>query len=154
VALVTKDRTGKFQDSEIEKPGEAFGVELYNWLASGKAKIPEMPETVPEESVTETPATTPPRRTAATRTRATTTRPPAVKPNPFKDRGNQLVKELGVLFNTVDENGNPCFSEDEKAEGRTLVTTARLDETGIRELEQFKGFIAQELEKRQLKKAA
>jgi KaiC/GvpD/RAD55 family RecA-like ATPase len=37
VATVTKDRTGKFQDEAIEKPGEDFGVALYEWLASGKA---------------------------------------------------------------------------------------------------------------------
>lgn len=30
---VTKDRTGKFQDTVIEKPDEKFGAELYRWLS-------------------------------------------------------------------------------------------------------------------------
>jgi hypothetical protein len=33
-AVVTKDRTGKFQDETIDKPGEDFGVALYGWLNS------------------------------------------------------------------------------------------------------------------------
>jgi len=37
-ASVTKDRTGKFQDSVIDKPGEDFGCSLYNWL-TGKAQV-------------------------------------------------------------------------------------------------------------------
>lgn len=36
-ATVTKDRTGKFQDQIIEKPGEDFGRELIAWLSSGEA---------------------------------------------------------------------------------------------------------------------
>ena len=33
-ANVIKDRTGKFQDDIIEKPGEKFGKELAEWLSS------------------------------------------------------------------------------------------------------------------------
>jgi hypothetical protein len=32
IATITKDRTGKFQDETIEKPGEDFGIALYDWL--------------------------------------------------------------------------------------------------------------------------
>jgi nucleoside-triphosphatase THEP1 len=32
---ITKDRTGKFQDKSIEKPGEEFGKELIEWLKDG-----------------------------------------------------------------------------------------------------------------------
>ena len=35
-ANIIKDRTGKYQDSTIEKPGEEFGKELMNWLGSGE----------------------------------------------------------------------------------------------------------------------
>lgn len=35
VANITKDRTGKFQDKTIEKPGEDFGKELAAWLSDG-----------------------------------------------------------------------------------------------------------------------
>jgi hypothetical protein len=37
VCHVLKDRTGKFQDRLIEKPGEDFGRELALWLADGSA---------------------------------------------------------------------------------------------------------------------
>jgi hypothetical protein len=33
--IITKDRTGKFQDEVIDKPGEDFGIALYNWLTQG-----------------------------------------------------------------------------------------------------------------------
>ena len=38
-AQVIKDRTGKFQDQVIEKPGEDFGVELAKWLSSGVVNL-------------------------------------------------------------------------------------------------------------------
>ena len=36
IATVIKDRTGKYQDRIIEKPGEDMGAELVNWLNEGK----------------------------------------------------------------------------------------------------------------------
>jgi hypothetical protein len=39
-ANVIKDRTGRFQDRMIEKPGEEFGQELVAWLSDG-APAPE-----------------------------------------------------------------------------------------------------------------
>jgi len=35
-ALIEKDRTGKFQDKIIEKPGEKFGVQIREWLNEGE----------------------------------------------------------------------------------------------------------------------
>lgn len=35
VANVIKDRTGRYQDKLIEKPGESFGKELAEWLSEG-----------------------------------------------------------------------------------------------------------------------
>jgi hypothetical protein len=40
VGLVTKDRTGKFQDQLIEKPGEKLGRRLIEWLDEGAAPPP------------------------------------------------------------------------------------------------------------------
>jgi len=37
VASVLKDRTGKYQDKIIEKPGEDLGAELAAWLSEGEA---------------------------------------------------------------------------------------------------------------------
>ena len=44
VGTVIKDRTGKFQDKVIEKPDEAFGRALAEWLAEGS---PAKPTTAP-----------------------------------------------------------------------------------------------------------
>ncbi|HQH46685.1 MAG TPA: ATP-binding protein [Candidatus Aminicenantes bacterium] len=48
VANVIKDRTGKFQDQLIDKPGEKFGRELVAWLSEGAAPEPEKPAAKPE----------------------------------------------------------------------------------------------------------
>lgn len=40
VANVIKDRTGKYQDALLEKPGEEFGRELAAWLSDGVAPRP------------------------------------------------------------------------------------------------------------------
>jgi len=37
IAEIQKDRTGKYQDQMIEKPGEEFGEALFDWLNSGSA---------------------------------------------------------------------------------------------------------------------
>lgn len=42
-ANVIKDRTGKFQDQTIDKPGEEFGVSLVNWLNEGAADVTAIP---------------------------------------------------------------------------------------------------------------
>jgi hypothetical protein len=39
-ATITKDRTGQFQDQDIEKPGEEFGHSLYDWLSVGNSPPP------------------------------------------------------------------------------------------------------------------
>jgi hypothetical protein len=39
-AKITKDRTGQFQDRDIEKPGEEFGSALYDWLSAGNSPPP------------------------------------------------------------------------------------------------------------------
>ncbi len=41
VAHVIKDRTGKFQDQTIEKPGEKFGRALLEWLSEGEPVPPK-----------------------------------------------------------------------------------------------------------------
>jgi len=39
VAQVIKDRTGRYQDAMIEKPGEEFGRELAAWLATDASQV-------------------------------------------------------------------------------------------------------------------
>lgn len=49
IANVIKDRTGKFQDKLIDRPGEMFGTQLAQWLADGVSSTPEQkPVTQPE----------------------------------------------------------------------------------------------------------
>lgn len=43
-AHIIKDRTGKFQDMVIEKPGKDFGKELIDWLNEGEARETKEPE--------------------------------------------------------------------------------------------------------------
>jgi hypothetical protein len=47
IARVIKDRTGKFQDKLLEKPGEEFGRELAMWLAEGD--VPMAPKPAPTD---------------------------------------------------------------------------------------------------------
>jgi hypothetical protein len=57
IANVIKDRTGKFQDKLIEKPGEDFGRQLAAWLADGvpaPANAP-VPVPVPKQAPAELP---------------------------------------------------------------------------------------------------
>jgi hypothetical protein len=41
IANVIKDRTGKFQDKLLDKPGEDFGRDLAAWLSEGTAPAPQ-----------------------------------------------------------------------------------------------------------------
>jgi len=51
VATVIKDRTGKFQDKVIEKPDEAFGRALAEWLADGAPATPRASGAAPAPEV-------------------------------------------------------------------------------------------------------
>lgn len=43
IANIIKDRTGKYQDAIIEKPGEAFGKDLIAWLTDGIEPVKQTP---------------------------------------------------------------------------------------------------------------
>jgi hypothetical protein len=49
VGLITKDRTSKFQDKFIEKPGREFGHKLIEWLNEGAAPPPPPPKTIADQ---------------------------------------------------------------------------------------------------------
>jgi len=48
IATVIKDRTGRYQDAVIEKPDEAFGQALAQWLQDGTPPPPPPAEAAPE----------------------------------------------------------------------------------------------------------
>ncbi len=57
VGTVIKDRTGRFQDKVVEKPDEAFGRALAEWLSEGTpAKPPAPAAAAPEAPRPQTPA--------------------------------------------------------------------------------------------------
>ena len=55
IANVIKDRTGKYQDELIEKPGEKFGKELIAWLSEGVEKSVASQTGTPPATTTQTP---------------------------------------------------------------------------------------------------
>jgi hypothetical protein len=61
IANVIKDRTGKFQDKLLEKPGEDFGRQLAAWLADGTPT----PLAPPAAQPVKAPATKPTRASGA-----------------------------------------------------------------------------------------
>ena len=132
-ASVTKDRTGKFQDSIIEKPGEDFGVALYEWLASG------VPLTIEE------PAPKPSKGNTVKQKREDT---PTVQP-----QRETLKREIGSIITTISKSGEAVFTDDEKEQARQIIKTTKLDSRGLQELEELKGFLSDERSRRE-KKAA
>jgi hypothetical protein len=155
-ATITKDRTGKFQDETIEKPGEDFGVALYEWLVSGKAEKPV--------AAIEGKTRPKPQKPAAAAPKPEKTRLPAPKPQTgkpsaqakgqsLKEQGGELMKEIGAII-TSAVNGKPYFTEEEKEEARQIIRATKLDEKGLTDLEHFKTFLNDERVKRESKKAA
>jgi hypothetical protein len=154
-ATVTKDRTGKFQDETIDKPGEAFGVSLYEWLSSGTAPVPQTaqapqpPKTVTGNGKTES-AQQP--KTAAGKTETVQQPKPAGEK---KDgRREMVIKEIGQIITAVSKTGQAQFSEEEMAQARQIIKDTANTEAGIQELQDFKGFLADELAKREAKTKA
>jgi hypothetical protein len=136
-ALITKDRTGKFQDEAVEKPGEDFGVALYDWLMSGVEVKQE--KIIPPVKQVELKSG----KNTSTANKAGT---------PLKERSAAIIKEIGDIV-TSSENGQECFTEDERGEARQLIQTTKMNEDGLKDLLALKDFLAEELAKRG-KKAA
>jgi hypothetical protein len=139
--IVTKDRTGKFQDEVIDKPGEDFGAALYGWLSGGAVSLPEPQPLTPSE----------PEAKSSAHTAAVKPKTAAAKTAELKAAGNAVIQEIGKILNTCSRTGQPCFSEEDKAEARTIIATVKMDEGGIGELRDFKTFLSGELAKRQPK---
>jgi len=127
VATVTKDRTGRFQDESIDRPGEDFGIALHGWLTGGKEEAVTVKE--PVSSLPDT-------------------KPKAAETGNLRELGDSIVGEIGGIITSV--NGNePYFSENEKEEARQIIRNAKLDSRGISELGEFKMFLSEELARRE-----
>jgi hypothetical protein len=95
-ATIIKDRTGKYQDKGIDKPGEEFGAELVAWLNSG-AEIIEKPKAEEEPKKPE------PQKAEQPKTQETGK--VAFKDKPVAFRLSWAIKksaELGIKINMAD----------------------------------------------------
>ena len=142
---VTKDRTGKFQDKFIEKPGKDFGKQLIAWLTSG---VPVKQETDATQGVITVSSIVKPEQ-KPTKKNASSNNDDIV----LKEKGSALIKEIGTIV-TANENGQGYFSESEKEEARKIIKTINLNEKGMEELVTLKEFLGDELNKRSMKAAA
>jgi hypothetical protein len=153
--IITKDRTGKFQDETINKPGEAFGVALYDWLSIGNAVVPPAsPPVTPQQSVITQKGAIPASTVSpsqSTTPQPTPTQAPVSDPKQaeLKTTGTTLVKEIGEILNTVSRSGQPYFTNEEKAEAHQLVVEVTVDEKGIKALQDFKACLSGVLQERQ-----
>jgi hypothetical protein len=144
--IVTKDRTGKFQDAEIDKPGEDFGVALHDWLSEGTAEAPKADETAAASAKT----AVKPRKQSA-KTKAKTQNPDRTGEADIRAEGDAVIKEIGGIITGKTESGTSYFTEEEKNEARQIIRETRLDAEGVDGLRNFKSFLAEELENRKNK---
>jgi hypothetical protein len=166
-AIITKDRTGKFQDETIDKPGEAFGIALYDWLTIGNAVIPPAsPPVIPAASKQRETSAIPtqpaiPQKGAVPVTPAPTRSPstpqPALIPASGSDDPKQaelkatrttLIQEIAKILNTTAQSGLPYFSEADKAEAHQIVAELQPTEEGISKLRDLSFFLADQLAER------
>jgi hypothetical protein len=151
-AVVTKDRTGKFQDETIEKPGEEFGIALYEWLVGSDTGVAEAsPVKPPAMPRKEEAAGTKPKKAAETKPAPADS--PVSGEQSLKERGEGFIREIGSII-TAASGKSAYFTEDEKEEARQIIRETRLDARGIQDLEDFKAFLAGELAKRENREAA
>jgi hypothetical protein len=92
-ATITKDRTGKFQDKEIDKPDETFGVALYDWLTIGSPVVPPAaPPIIPQQSVIPPKVAIPVIPASTVSPSQSTTPQPALAPAPVSDSRQAELK--------------------------------------------------------------
>ena len=116
IGQVIKDRTGKFQDKLIDKPGEQFGQQLAAWLADGEPAPAPAPAPVPE------PAPAPGRADVEQirgYIRAATTVRTLGK---ITDRLDQLVSEDQITGNEWSELTDLVAARHDQIEPREVVS--------------------------------
>ena len=94
IGHVIKDRTGKFQDQLLDKPGEEFGAALKDWLDEGVENPVVKPEST-ESMTEEVPSQTPKKRGRKPKASAST------EPASMKSTKSKTEEEAGSLFPLV-----------------------------------------------------
>jgi hypothetical protein len=152
-AAVIKDRTGLYQDQVIPMPDETFGGNLYHWLTTGVSpdeagtKAAALPALPPVHTPVKQEAAVPmakPQKPA----QATAKPVPPLQPSDLKTRGRTAVDAIGAILKTVSESGEGYFNPQEIEEARQLVNNVPADEAGLKQLEEFKTFLADEIVRR------
>jgi hypothetical protein len=96
IGHVIKDRTGKFQDQLLEKPGEEFGASLKAWLSEGIEGGSTTP-VASEPAQPESPSPAPKKRGRKPKTSA------SADPAPTKSTRTKTKKEAASLFPLVSD---------------------------------------------------
>jgi hypothetical protein len=134
-------------------PDEKFGGNLYHWLTSGTApheagtKAPALPELPPVQTPV-TPETPVPATKAQTQAKPSAAPPVPIRPSDLKTKGRMTVDEIGAILKTASESGEGYFTPQEIEEARQLVNGSPADEAGLKQLEEFKNFLSNEIVRR------
>ena len=120
---------------DIEKPGEDFGVALYEWLKGDTSPAIKTAAEIPDETPMEK---------------------PAEKPASLAETGKAIINEIKNILTSKSPNGGENFSEEEKEESRAIIRTVRMNDSGIQTLDDLRALLSEELAKREavLRKAA
>jgi hypothetical protein len=155
-AAVIKDRTGLYQDQVIPLPDETFGANLHHWLATGvspdeagtKAAALPTPPAAQSPVKPETSAAVPTAQPHKQAKAAADKPVPSIQPSDLKTKGRMVVDEIGSILKTASESGEGYFNPQEIEEARQLVNNSPADEAGLKQLEEFKQFLANEIVRR------
>lgn len=77
------------------------------------------------------------------------TAPSTTKPVDTKTAGEAVIAAIGEILNAADGAGRRYFSDEEKADAHQIVVSVKVGEPGLRELRNFRDFLAGELAKRE-----
>lgn len=114
IGQVIKDRTGKFQDKLIDKPGEQFGQQLAAWLADGEPA----PATAPKPEPAPAPGRADVEQIRGYIRAATTVR----TLGKITDRLDQLVSEDQITGNEWSELTDLVAARHDQIEPREVVS--------------------------------
>jgi hypothetical protein len=115
IGQVIKDRTGKFQDKLIDKPGEQFGQQLAAWLADGE----QAPATAPKPEPAPAPGRADVEQIRGYIRAATTVR----TLGKITDRLDQLVSEDQITGNEWSELTDMVAARHDQIEPQTEAAT-------------------------------
>ncbi len=115
IATVIKDRTGKFQDNTIDKPGEDFGEALKTWLSTGaepsKPQESNRKTLPPPEEDTDSPSGNRPQKQRQQKRREQ--QQPEEKPKSGRDAPFSIADDAARKAFWAHAKGTLGLSEDE-----------------------------------------